>query len=375
MQAKLNNIGWEDELPYNDKNSKSFDDVSKYARKKRKISKVKCTTRQQIIIPQSEVKINGDRINKLQKKEAKDYLSSPLKNHKITSNQRSKMIDWMVEWFSIFNKRNESYFLSVYLFDMFLQNTSLILDDSDVHLIGITCIFIASKFWDIIPIFLTELWTKIGHNTFGPNIIKKSECEIMKTIDWNISIATPYSFLSYYIQAIRTRKHNISSHTTFKSISEKYSAPSPFEQWDQSSLKEALDSLEIVSLQYSKMAMINEEFLSYKPSVIALASLCNASKFIKETGYSWNKPNSGPWIHNINKACSNCEKFFFDSSLMSKDKVQLIYNCVDELLKAKGKLIWENVHKWANLMTQFMLSFEEKYQDCKSILKFSLMAN
>lgn len=67
---------------------------------------------------------------------------------------RAKMIDWMIEVFSIFDFLPDSYFLAVYLFDKFLSKTNWILNDSNVHLIGTVSMFLSSKQEEIRPFFM-----------------------------------------------------------------------------------------------------------------------------------------------------------------------------------------------------------------------------
>jgi len=58
---------------------------------------------------------------------------------------RSKMVDWMIEVISVYNFLNDTFFLAVYLLDKYLSMTTLSLVDKDIHLIGIICMYMASK--------------------------------------------------------------------------------------------------------------------------------------------------------------------------------------------------------------------------------------
>ena len=143
------------------------------------------------------------------------------------------------------------------------------------------------------PISLYEITEKIGHGLFGPKLIKKNEYEILKTIGWDINISTPFHFNSFFIQAMRTAKvdsdddqesmlvDSIDERTRAATISDTNQEPD--------SMKEAFDTLEIVTTQFSKMSIINEKFVLYKPSEVSLASLINGAAFIKDTGYSCHK--------------------------------------------------------------------------------------
>lgn len=49
------------------------------------------------------------------------WVTHPLQGHKIAENMRARMMDWMVEVMRTFDCSNETYFLSVSIFDRFLD--------------------------------------------------------------------------------------------------------------------------------------------------------------------------------------------------------------------------------------------------------------
>lgn len=88
---------------------------------------------------------------------------------------RARMVDWMVECLTVFKKREETFFLSAYLLDYYLSKTDRTHVNGDVHLLGMCSMFIASKFCDIYFVNLFELCDKIGHSSYGPKFVKKTE--------------------------------------------------------------------------------------------------------------------------------------------------------------------------------------------------------
>ena len=50
--------------------------------------------------------------------------------------------------------------------DTFFKNTKLVLDDNDVHVIGTTCLHIATKYEDIYHIPLKKLLSSACYNKF-----------------------------------------------------------------------------------------------------------------------------------------------------------------------------------------------------------------
>lgn len=79
------------------------------------------------------------------RKENQSYSPSPLQEHEITKRMRAKMVDWMVEVFTIFDFMPDSYFLAVYIFDKYLQRTNRMLGNDNVHLIGTVAMFLSTK--------------------------------------------------------------------------------------------------------------------------------------------------------------------------------------------------------------------------------------
>ena len=122
-----------------------------------------------------------------------------LKNHKISSNIRTKMVDWMVEVLSIFETMDETFFLSVNIMDIFLYKTKKVFKNEDVHLIGIASMFISSKFQEIYPLSLNNFVHKVGHDIFSEEKKKKMECQIIKDIGLEVLVSTSiYDFLKTY---------------------------------------------------------------------------------------------------------------------------------------------------------------------------------
>ena len=122
-----------------------------------------------------------------------------LQNHKITSNIRTKMVDWMIEVLSVFECVDETFFLSVNIMDIFYQKTKKVFHNEDVHLIGITSMFISCKFQEIYPLSIKNFVTKIGHDMFSKNDIKNMENQILSEIGIEVLVSTSvYDFLKTY---------------------------------------------------------------------------------------------------------------------------------------------------------------------------------
>jgi len=59
------------------------------------------------------------------------------------------MIDWMIEVLTNFKCEDQTFFLAANLLDRFLKNVKQPQEIADLHLMGVTAMFIASKYEDI----------------------------------------------------------------------------------------------------------------------------------------------------------------------------------------------------------------------------------
>ena len=80
---------------------------------------------------------------------------------------RTKMVDFMIEVFSAFQSHTQTLFHAVTLMDLFIYKNFEKLENSQMHLIGVTCIYISSKYEDLAAMKLPTIVQSIAHNTFS----------------------------------------------------------------------------------------------------------------------------------------------------------------------------------------------------------------
>ena len=59
----------------------------------------------------------------------------------------------------------------------------------DLHLLGVTCMFMASKYEDVYPLLMKTVFNKIGHKKIQVETIKNKEVEILKALSFKIGAA------------------------------------------------------------------------------------------------------------------------------------------------------------------------------------------
>ena len=132
-------------------------------------------------------------------KKSENDVTNCLSRHKITPALRARMIDWMIEVLTNFRCDDQTFFLAVSLQDRFFKNCDQAKEVSDLHVVGVTSMFIASKFEDIYPLKMKTVYEKIAHKKLEIEKIKDLELDIMKSINYKIHAPTVLDFLKVYM--------------------------------------------------------------------------------------------------------------------------------------------------------------------------------
>ena len=178
--------------------------------------------------------------------------SSFLNNHNLNPDSRLLMVDWMIEIFYMFNSEASTFFLAVDILDRYLQNAKINIEDKDIHLIGLTCIFIASKIEDLCPFQMKHIVEDLGKNKFKNVNILEKEIDIIQTINFELFNWTTYDYIC--IQLSDFKKNN-------KDVMEKLN------------MKQYFESYENCCFFLSKAVQLNYKFTQYLSSLKGLGCL------------------------------------------------------------------------------------------------------
>lgn len=165
-----------------------------------------------------------------------------LNKHSLSKHAHVRMIDWMFEVFSSYNSEPRTFYLSAHLFDLFLLKSPRLVSDSDIHLIGTSCIYIASKMEDIFPLQMKHIKTSIAHDKFNESEIISMERQILQTINFDVVYISTFDYIclilsDFYICS----RENISSFN----------------------IKQHLISIEHICVYLSILICYNENLASY----------------------------------------------------------------------------------------------------------------
>eukprot|EP00347_Sterkiella_histriomuscorum_P018545 403345103 len=105
---------------------------------------------------------------------------------------RARMVDWMIQVLQVFNQSSDktlSLAISMmdrYYFAKWNQASNNILPREQYHLIGLTCIWIASKIEDVYPIKISQLIEEAAHGKFEGSSIIQQEADIIQTLNFKL---------------------------------------------------------------------------------------------------------------------------------------------------------------------------------------------
>lgn len=139
-------------------------------------------------------------------KERTSRVAECLAKHEIGPDQRAKMIGWMVEVMSELGCATQTLFVSVRCLDLYFARHRGTLPLSHLHLAGMTAMFVASKFEDVMPISMHTLQKDIGHMTFSKAQLKKSELRMLKTLGFDLDFPTTLDFLGVLCENLSVSK-------------------------------------------------------------------------------------------------------------------------------------------------------------------------
>lgn len=117
----------------------------------------------------------------------------------INDKMRAILIDWLVDVNLKFKLLPQTHFLTINIIDRFLSCVKI--KRSKLQLVGVSALFIACKYEEIYPPEL-KTFAYITDNAYQKKDVLEMEYEILKTLDFNITVPTPLNFLDFIILKI-----------------------------------------------------------------------------------------------------------------------------------------------------------------------------
>lgn len=125
--------------------------------------------------------------------------SSMFQNHPgLQPRMRAILLDWLIEVCEVYKLHRETYYLTVDYLDRYLTARKDV-SKNQLQLIGITCLFVASKVEEIYPPKLAE-FAYVTDGACSEEDILQQELLVLQALNWNVSPVTIMGWLSIYMQ-------------------------------------------------------------------------------------------------------------------------------------------------------------------------------
>ena len=230
-------------------------------------------------------------INSLLKEEEEN--TNFLFKHKINEKMRQRMADWMIEVLSNYHCDELTYFESVNIMDRYFKSCSIkniILNPNDLHLIGVTCMFIASKYYDIYPLKLKMVFEKIAHKKLSCQDIKNKEDEIMNSLNFIIGKSNIWEFINCYIEEIfyvKCNDYQINNLILIDNYCNDLKYKNEYEIklskiFNKLYTKNMINLLKKICIYLAKMNCFDYNLIQKKPSLLAASTIFVAIKICEQ---------------------------------------------------------------------------------------------
>ena len=103
------------------------------------------------------------------------------------------MTDWMIEVCTSFKCAPRTYFLAVAIMDRYLQasfKNDIVRENSEIHLMGVVSMYLASKYEDVYPLHSRIISEKIAHGAITQKQIIEKEREFLALFEFEIDFIT-----------------------------------------------------------------------------------------------------------------------------------------------------------------------------------------
>lgn len=114
---------------------------------------------------------------------------------------RAVLIDWLYEVSESYSLQTETAMIAVNYVDRFLAIESISIER--LQLLGITALFIAAKFQEIVPVAISEMVSLCADDQINEKAIIEMEVCITTRLGWNLSPPTSFTWLRMFLESCR----------------------------------------------------------------------------------------------------------------------------------------------------------------------------
>ena len=92
----------------------------------------------------------------------------------------------MIEVMNSFSCATNTFFMSIDIMDAYLHKTPKVLDSKSIHVLGVTCMLMASKMEEIIPFKVSTVVNKMTHGKLKAKDVVECETDILLTLNFRL---------------------------------------------------------------------------------------------------------------------------------------------------------------------------------------------
>ncbi|XP_071686710.1 G2/mitotic-specific cyclin S13-7-like [Rutidosis leptorrhynchoides] len=132
-----------------------------------------------------------------------DYMH---KQPEINDKMRAILIDWLIEVHNKFELTNEALYLTINIVDRFLAAETVA--RRELQCVGMSAMLIASKYEEIWAPEVSD-FVQISDRAYEHRHVLVMEKRILGRLEWNLTVPTPYVFLTRFIKAAAVVPHDM----------------------------------------------------------------------------------------------------------------------------------------------------------------------
>ena len=128
-------------------------------------------------------------------------IANVLVKTKVDPSIRAKLIGWLVEVMEML-RSSFSYaelFRTILVMDLYLKHSPNTVEDTDMHLVGVTSFFIGSKYETNAHVNVNDITIKACHGKFTNDNVYEKEFIILKSLGFNVSYPSHWDILRLFL--------------------------------------------------------------------------------------------------------------------------------------------------------------------------------
>lgn len=118
------------------------------------------------------------------------------KSPELNFSMRRILIDWLHEVSQEYALEWQTLLLAIQITDQYIHLSTV--EKNDLQLVGVTSLWMAAKMEEIHPPSVHD-FTYISDDAYNFSEVMNFESQMLKKLDWNVTIPTPLDFLSHFL--------------------------------------------------------------------------------------------------------------------------------------------------------------------------------